>query len=88
MLETYIQSIRFNYLLYLFIYSRNMRILDMILNTKIFAYYNQANPCFFITYNMCFPIKDGDFDTTIPAYSKALILLAASPLPFCTIAPA
>ena len=37
---------------------------------------------------MCFPIKDGDFETTIPAYSKAFIFDGASPLPFCTIAPA
>jgi len=37
---------------------------------------------------MCFPINDGDFDTTIPASSIALILLNASPLPFWTIAPA
>jgi hypothetical protein len=34
------------------------------------------------------PIKEGDFDTTIPASYKAFILLIASPFPFCTIAPA
>ena len=33
-------------------------------------------------------MRDGDFETTIPAYYKALILLWASPLPFCTMAPA
>lgn len=37
---------------------------------------------------MCFPIKDGDLDTTIPAYYNALIFDGASPFPFCTIAPA
>jgi hypothetical protein len=35
-----------------------------------------------MTSSICLPIKDGDLDTTIPASSKALILLAASPLPF------
>lgn len=48
----------------------------------------QAKPCLFISYNMCFPIRDGDFDTTMPASSSALILLWASPFPFCTMAPA
>jgi hypothetical protein len=33
-------------------------------------------------------MREGDWDTTIPAYYKAFILLTASPFPFCTIAPA
>jgi|LakMenE18May11ns_1017448.scaffolds.fasta_scaffold8091355_1 hypothetical protein len=48
----------------------------------------QANPFFFINSSICLPIKEGDFDTTIPASYKAFILLIASPFPFCTIAPA
>ena len=42
---------------------------------------NQANPAFFISSSICLPIRDGDLDTTIPAASRALILLTASPLP-------
>lgn len=38
-------------------------------------HHDQANPAFFISYNMCLPIKEGDLDTTMPASSKALILL-------------
>lgn len=49
---------------------------------------NHASPRFFINSSICFPIKEGDFDTVIPAYSIAFILLGASPFPFCTIAPA
>ena len=49
---------------------------------------NHASPRFFISSNMCFPINEGDFDTVIPASSIALILLGASPFPFCTMAPA
>ena len=56
------------------------------MNQKVEIY--QANPFFFINSNICLPIKDGDFETTIPASYKALILLTASPFPFCTIAPA
>jgi len=37
---------------------------------------------------MCLPINEGDWETTIPAYYRAFILLTASPLPFWTIAPA
>ena len=47
-----------------------------------------AKLCLFISSSMCFPISEGDFDTTIPAFSRAFILLWASPFPFCTIAPA
>lgn len=52
---------------------------NLIIHTKL---------CFFIYSYMCLPIKDGDFETTIPAYYIAFILLTASPFPFCTIAPA
>lgn len=49
---------------------------------------DHARPAFFICSSMCFPIREGDWETTIPAYSSALILLTASPFPFWTIAPA
>lgn len=49
---------------------------------------NHAKLFLFISSRMCLPIREGDLDTTIPASSRAFILLWASPFPFCTIAPA
>jgi hypothetical protein len=54
----------------------------------IYSQKSHTRLCFFIYSSMCLPIKDGDFDTTIPASSKAFILLTASPFPFWTMAPA
>lgn len=55
---------------------------------RINYHQHQAKPAFFISSNMCLPIREGDLETTIPASSKALIFDRASPFPFCTIAPA
>lgn len=60
----------------------------MILNNSDMGIHFHAKPFLFISSSICFPIKDGDFDTTIPAYYKAFIFDGASPLPFWTIAPA
>lgn len=40
----------------------------------------KIRPAFFMSYNMCFPIKEGDLETTIPASYKVFILLWVSPL--------
>lgn len=65
-------------------------VVDWIGMSRVISFKDKdhASPAFFISSNMCLPISEGDLDTTMPASSKALILLTASPFPFCTIAPA
>jgi hypothetical protein len=74
---------------FLLFYKDYKNIVIMILNKLNISRYHEellqkyhTRLCFFIYSNMCLPIKDGDLDTTIPAYSNALILLTASPFPF------